>query len=82
MLEEQAAGVDVRAFVVGRRVVAAATRIHAHVVGDGRQTITELIAEKQQWRDQHVILRKRPFTVDPVLLAQGGRAVDTVPTRR
>jgi D-alanine-D-alanine ligase-like ATP-grasp enzyme len=79
VLEEQAEGVDVRAFVVGRRVVAATTRIHAHLVGDGHQTITELIAEKQQWRDQHVILRKRPFTVDPALLAQGGRTVDTVP---
>jgi cyanophycin synthetase len=78
VLEEQAEGVDVRVFVVGRRVAAAATRIHAHVVGDGRQTITELIAEKQAWRDQHVILRKRPFTVDPVLLAQSGRTLETV----
>ena len=37
VLEEQAEGVDIRAFVVGRRVVAATTRIHAHVVGDGRR---------------------------------------------
>jgi cyanophycin synthetase len=79
VLEEQAEGVDIRAFVVGRRVVAATTRIHAHVVGDGRQTITELIAEKHEWRTQHVILRKRPFTVDPAVLARAGRTVDTVP---
>lgn len=78
VLEEQAEGVDIRVYVVGRRVAAAATRIHAHVVGDGRQNITELITEKQAWRDQHVILRKRPFTVDPVLLAQSGRTLDTV----
>lgn len=79
VLEEQADGVDVRVFVVGHRVAAAATRIHAHVVGDGRQTIAELIAEKQRWRDQHIILRKRPFTVDHALLAQFARTVDTVP---
>ena len=79
VLEEQVEGVDIRAFVVGRRVVAATTRIHCHVVGDGRQTITELIAEKHEWREQHVILSKRPFIVDPVVLARAGRTVDTVP---
>jgi D-alanine-D-alanine ligase-like ATP-grasp enzyme len=79
VLEEQTDGVDIRAFVVGRRVVAATTRIHAHVVGDGRQSITELIAEKQEWRDEHIILRKRPFTVDPAILARTGHAMDTVP---
>ena len=79
VLEEQVEGVDIRAYVVGRRVAAAATRIHAHVVGDGRQTITELIAEKQEWRVEHIILRKRPFTVDPAVLARAGRTLDTVP---
>ena len=79
VLEEQADGVDIRAYVVGRRVAAATTRIHAHVVGDGRHSITELAAEKQLWRDQHVILKKRPFTIDPVVLARSGRTIDTVP---
>ncbi len=79
VLEEQHEGVDIRAFVVGRRVVAATTRIHAHVVGDGRQTITELGAEKQEWRDEHIILRKRPWTIDPAVLARAGRTVDSVP---
>jgi len=79
VLEEQAEGVDIRAFVVGRRVVAATTRIHAHVVGDGRQTITELIAEKHEWRDEHIILKKRPFIVDPAILARAGHTVDSVP---
>jgi cyanophycin synthetase len=79
VLEEQVDGVDIRAYVVGRRVAAAATRIHAHVVGDGRQTITELMAEKRQWRDQHVVLGDRPFTVDPAVLARAGRTINTVP---
>lgn len=79
VLEEQAEGVDIRAFVVGRRVVAATTRIHTHVVGDGRQTITELIDEKHLWRDQHIILSKRPYVVDPAVLARAGRTGETVP---
>ena len=79
VLEEQADGVDIRAYVVGRRVAAAATRIHSHVVGDGRQSIADLMAEKQKLRDQHIILRKRPFTVDPALLARAGRTLHTVP---
>jgi len=79
VLEEQAEGVDIRAYVVGRRVAAAATRIHAHVVGDGRQTITELIAEKQVWRDQHAYMRRAPIVADPAVLARGGRTVDDVP---
>jgi cyanophycin synthetase len=79
VLEEQVEGIDIRAFVVGTRVVAAATRIHAHVVGDGRHTIAELIAEKQLWRDQHVILRKRPFTVDPAVLARSGHSLNDAP---
>jgi cyanophycin synthetase len=79
VLEEQAEGVDIRAFVVGRRVIAATTRIHPHVVGDGRQTITELAAEKQVWRDEHVILRKRPFTIDPAVLARAGHTADSIP---
>ena len=37
-------GVDYRVLVIGDRVVAAALREPAHVVGDGRSTITELIA--------------------------------------
>ena len=79
VLEEQVEGVDIRAFVVGRRVVAAATRIHAHVVGDGKQTIAELIAEKQVWREQHVHVWKKPIVVTPAVLARSGRTVDDVP---
>jgi cyanophycin synthetase len=79
MLEDLVEGVDIRAFVVGGRVVAASTRIHPHVVGDGRQSIAELVDEKQRWRDQHAYLRMRPIAVDTVLLARGGRTIDDVP---
>jgi cyanophycin synthetase len=79
VLEEQVEGVDIRAYVVGRRVVAATTRIHAHVVGDGHQTITQLIAEKQVWRDRHVYMRRAPIVADPAVIARSGRTVDDVP---
>jgi cyanophycin synthetase len=79
LLEEQVDGVDIRAFVVGRRVAAATTRIHAHVVGDGHRSITELLELKQRWRDQHALLLERTLTVDATLLARGGRTIDDVP---
>ncbi len=79
VLEELVEGVDVRVFVVGRRAVAAATRLHCHVVGDGSHSITELIDEKQRWRAEHVTLFEFDMVVDTELLAQGGRTVHDVP---
>jgi cyanophycin synthetase len=79
VLEDLAEGVDVRAFVVGGRVVAAATRIHPHVVGDGSRSIVELVDEKQRWRAQHGYLRMRPIAVDTALLARAGRTIHDVP---
>ena len=79
VLEEQAEGVDIRAYVVGRRVVAAATRVHAHVVGDGRQSIAELVEEKQEWRRDHTILDNRSFIVETALLQRHGRTMQDVP---
>ena len=79
VLEEQREGVDVRVYVVGRRVAAAATRVNCHVVGDGRRSITELIDEKLQWRARHVTLAKHELAVDDKLVARGGRTVQDVP---
>ena len=79
VLEDLAEGVDIRVFVVGRRVAAAATRVNCHVMGDGRQNITELIDEKQQWRAEHVTLFEFAMAVDDELLARGGRTVHDVP---
>ena len=79
MLEEQVDGIDIRAYVIGSRVAAAATRIHAHVVGDGGRSITELVAEKQAWRAQHANMRKSPIVVDLAMLARQGRSVDDTP---
>ncbi len=43
IIEQSLAGQDFRALVVNNRLVAVAERIPAHVVGDGAQTIQELI---------------------------------------
>src|SRR5690606_20404225 len=49
ILEEMCAGQDLRIIVIGYKVVAAAIRRPAHVVGDGKSTIAELI-ERQSAR--------------------------------
>ncbi|WP_374444096.1 Mur ligase family protein [Stella sp.] len=43
LVEKHVPGADHRCLVVGGRVVAAARRIPAHVVGDGRHSVAELI---------------------------------------
>ncbi len=82
VLEEQVAGVDIRAYVVGPRVVAAVTRVNAHVVGDGASSLAALIAEKQRRRDEHnARLAKHPIIVDTDLLARCGRTLQDIPLR-
>ena len=80
VLQDQAEGVDVRVYVVGRRVAAAATRIHAHVVGDGRQSIAGLIEEKRQWRARHTTLNEMGFDVGEAQLVRDGRTIHDVPS--
>ncbi len=48
MLEEQKAGHDLRIQAVGGRMVAACRRLPAHVLGDGQQSLAQLIQHKQQ----------------------------------
>lgn len=70
LVEEQLTGRDYRVLVINGQVVAASERIPAHVVGDGVQTIAELIEMINQHPtrgDQH----DKPLTrivVDEVLL--------------
>lgn len=79
LLEEQIDGIDVRVHVVSRRVVAAVTRLPAHVVGDGRRAITDLVEVKQQQRDRHAYMSESPLIVNPALLSRAGWAVHDVP---
>jgi cyanophycin synthetase len=45
VVEKYIPGSDYRLLVVGNKLVAAARRVPAHVVGDGQSTIAELVAE-------------------------------------
>jgi cyanophycin synthetase len=45
IVEQQLEGDDFRALVVNNRLIAVAKRVPAHVVGDGKQTIQQLIDE-------------------------------------
>ena len=45
IVEQQLQGEDFRALVVNNRLIAVAERVPAHVIGDGKQTIEQLIDE-------------------------------------
>lgn len=79
MVEEQATGVDVRVLVVEGRAVAAASRIPAFVLGDGRASIAALVAAKGEARTRHRYLKRLPIHPDPAWLALHGRSLETVP---
>src|SRR5205085_10413415 len=52
LVEELVAGDDLRVVVIDHEVVAAAVRRPAEVVGDGRRTVAELIAETSRRRER------------------------------
>ncbi|MGD9711120.1 MAG: hypothetical protein AB7V46_03525, partial [Thermomicrobiales bacterium] len=52
MVERFIPGRDYRVFVLGETIAGVAERIPAHVIGDGRQTIAELIAEVNSHPDR------------------------------
>jgi cyanophycin synthetase len=77
-------GRDHRILVVGGEVVAVAERVPAHVVGDGRSSLAELIedANRDPRRgDGHENVMTRIVVDDAVraVLARDGMALDTVP---
>jgi cyanophycin synthetase len=84
LVERQLAGVPHRLFVVNDRVVAAARREPAHVVGDGRLTVGALIdcANRDPRRGEGADRPLYPIGVDPQLvtaLAKQSLNLDSVP---
>ena len=86
VVEQFAEGRDHRVLVVNGRVVAAAERVPAHVLGDGRQTVRQLIEVGNRDIRRGVghtkILTRLPgdrATVE--FLAKSDRTLDTVPAR-
>ncbi len=84
IIEEYIEGQHYRLLVVGDRLIAAAKRIPAYVIGDGFSTISELVAQtnRDPWRGED---HEKPLTkikIDPVVLitlTQKGLKTTSVP---
>lgn len=57
-------GEEIRVYVLGNSVLAAANRLPANVIGDGEQTIVQLIREKNELRKSTPHLYHRPIRID------------------
>lgn len=82
LLEEHCAGDDLRIVVIDHRVVAAAVRRPAAVVGDGRHTVRELIAAQSR-RRAALTGGESTIPVDEVtvsVLRSQGSSLDEVPS--
>lgn len=82
LMETHHEGSDHRVLVVGEQVVAATRRVATHVVGDGEQSITELIREKNAARRLNPFLSSGLITVDyevENLLREQGLDQESVP---
>jgi cyanophycin synthetase len=83
LVETFLSGNDYRVLVIGGEVVAVAERVPAHVVGDGRHTIAELIetvnADPQRGFGHEKVLTKIKLTHQSELLLQrAGYTLETV----
>ena len=84
VVEQFAEGRDHRVLVINGKVVAAAERVPAHVIGDGKRKVRELIEVGNRDTRRGVghtkILTKLPSDRATVeYLAKSGRTLDTVP---
>lgn len=86
VVEQFAEGRDHRVLVVNGKVVAAAERVPAHVTGDGKRTVSELVDVGNRDLRRGVghtrILTRLPADRATVeYLAKSGRTLDTVPAK-
>ncbi len=84
VVEQFAEGRDHRVLVVNGRVVAAAERVPAHVIGNGSSSIRELIAEankdpRRGFGHTKILTHLPADNVTEDYLARDGRNLDTVP---
>ena len=81
LVEELVDGDDLRVVVIDRKVVAAAVRRPAEVVGDGRHTVTELVRSTSRRRERATGGESRIPLDDTTaeVVADSGYAMDDVP---
>lgn len=68
LVEEYYRGNDYRILMIGNAIRAAAQRIPAHIVGDGKLAITELMALKNEGRKQNPYEGSKPVKLTPMML--------------
>lgn len=68
IIEERIEGDDIRVFVVGNKVIAAAKRVPANITGNGKDSIKKLIKYKNIERNKNIMLRKSPIIIDKEVL--------------
>lgn len=81
IIQEYVKGNEVRIYVLNNKVIAAANRVPAHIVGDGKSTIASLIQDKNYERRKNPNLRHRLIRLDSALnqyLESLGLTLDTV----
>jgi D-alanine-D-alanine ligase-like ATP-grasp enzyme len=64
VVESRCPGMDIRAVVIAGRFSCAATRLPAHVIGDGRSTLAELVAAKNALKSRHIEHGRYPILLD------------------
>lgn len=84
LFEETLSGIEYRIICVNFKFIAAAFRKPAHVVGDGKHTISELIAEKNKhpWRGKGHINNLTLIECDEMLLVyikKQGKDLQSIP---
>ncbi len=84
IVEENVSGRDFRLLVVGDRMVAAAARVPAHVIGDGINSVAQLVARENEnpRRGDHHALPMSKIRIDEVALAvlrEQGFTADSIP---
>lgn len=81
LVEEQIRGIELRLFVIGDAVAAAAARVQPFIVGDGKKSISELVAAENEIRAHNFRHRNHPIVPDSSFLSdQGYEPSTTVPT--
>lgn len=84
LIEKQFIGEDYRFFVVDDEVIACTKRARANVVGDGKQSIRQLIDEKNKGRMRNRAMKDYPIPTDSKSLnrlAPQGLTLEDVPEK-
>lgn len=82
LLEEQVEGMDLRFQVIDRRIAASCIRVPAHVIGDGRHTLMELVELRREvMRQQNPSNRLELDRASLVLLEEQRLSLDSIPEK-